>query len=376
MERWTRGVIRYRWVVVAAWLLVLLAGGFASARLAALLSNTFTMPGTDSEAARTILKEHYGDRSDGAFTVVFQVPDSRDPKLRLRLQRQLAQAARAVPTGRARPLVPGGDRILYGDIVSTLDLATAKGYTDDVLKRLPHGDGVRSYVTGQAAIQHDLDPIFNKDLRKGEFAIAIPIALLVLLVVFGLSWSVTIPLLFAACTIEATLGLVFAIAHHVTMATYVTNLVQLIGLGIAIDYSLLIVYRHREELERGGSVDDAAVRTMRTAGRAVIFSGLAVAIGLALLLAMPLPFIRSIGIGGFLIPLVSIAADAALQPALLSLYGRRGVKRAHVADFMRDRLYVPLPRIAGTTYPQRGWCARLASSIMRRPAVYLAIGAS
>src|SRR4029079_7476624 len=105
---------------------------------------------------------------------------------------RLARAARAVPSGRARPLVPGGDRILYGDIVSTLDLATAKGYTDDILQRLPHAAGVRSYVTGQAPIQHDLDPIFNEDLRKGEFAIAIPIALLVLLVGFGLSWCVPI----------------------------------------------------------------------------------------------------------------------------------------------------------------------------------------
>ena len=160
MERWTRMVIRYRWVAVAAWLLVLLGGGFASTRLAALLSNTFTMPGTDSERARTILKERYGDRSDGAFTVVFEVPDSHDPKLRLRLQRQLEGAARVVPSGHARPLVPGGDRILYGDIVSTLDLATAKGYTDDVLQRLGHGAVVGWYVNCKAGMHHYLDPIF------------------------------------------------------------------------------------------------------------------------------------------------------------------------------------------------------------------------
>jgi RND superfamily putative drug exporter len=362
MERWTRWVIRHRWVVVAAWLVVLVAGGWSSTRLAALLSNTFTMPGTDSERARTILKERYGDRSDGAFTVVFQVPDSRDPKLRLRLQRRLAQAAEAVPSGHARPLVPGGGHILYGDIVSTLDLATAKGYTDDVLRRLPRGEGVRSYVTGQAAIQHDLDPIFNEDLQKGEFRIAIPIALLVLLAVFGLSWAVTIPLLFAACTIEATLGLVFAIAHHVTMATYVTNLVQLIGLGIAIDYSLLIVYRFREELERGGLQDDAVVRTMLTAGRAVVFSGATVAIGLALLLFMPSPFMRSMGIGGFLIPLVSILGAVTLQPALLSLYGRRGTKRVRVWRL-------------GDEAERRGFWERLAAAIMRRPLAFLAAGA-
>jgi hypothetical protein len=127
LEHWTRGVIRFRWVVVAAWLVVLVGGGWSSTKLAALLSNTFTMPGTDSERARTILERHYGDRSDGAFTVVFQVPDSRDPRLRVRLQRRLARAAAVVPSGHARPLLPGGDHVLYGDIVSRLDIAAAKG---------------------------------------------------------------------------------------------------------------------------------------------------------------------------------------------------------------------------------------------------------
>jgi uncharacterized membrane protein YdfJ with MMPL/SSD domain len=362
MERWTRLMLRYRWLVVAVWLVVLVGGGWSSSRLSALLSNTFTMPGTDSERARTILKEHYGDRSDGAFTIVFTVRDSADPQQRALLQRRMAAAARLVPSGRAQPLVPGGPHVLYADITSTLDLAKAKGYTDDILRQLPQGGGVRSYVTGQAAIQHDLDPIFDEDLRKGEFQIAIPIALLVLLLVFGLSWSVTIPLLFAACTIEGTLGLVYLFAHHVTMATYVTNLVQLIGLGIAIDYSLLIVYRFREEMAGGGSKDDAVVRTMATAGRAVVFSGATVAIGLALLLFMPSPFMRSMGIGGFLIPLVSIAAAVTLQPALLSLYGRRGTKRVRVWRF-------------GEEGPKRGFWERLSAAIMRRPLAFLAAGA-
>src|SRR5215218_5974208 len=365
MERWTRWMLRYRWVVVAAWLVVLVGGGWSSSRLSALLSNTFTMPGTDSERARTILKDHYGDRSDGAFTIVFRVRDSADPRQRALLQRRMAAAATLVPTGRAQPLLVGGPHVLYGDISSTLDLAKAKAYTDDILAKLPQGGGVRSYVTGQAAIQHDLDPIFDEDLQKGEFQIAIPIALAVLLLVFGLSWAVTIPLLFAGCTISGTLGLVYLIAHQLTMATYVTNLVQLIGLGIAIDYSLLVVYRFREELEKGGAVEDAVLRTMATAGRAVVFSGATVAIGLALLLFMPSPFMRSMGIGGFLIPLVSIIAAATLQPALLAIYGRRGTHRVAVAAALH-RLGLP---IRGSETPDdvehRFW-ARLARSIMRR----------
>ena len=114
-------------------------------------------------------------------------------------------------------------------------------------------------MTGAASIQRELDPIFNEDLKKGE-SIAIPIALLVLLLVFGLSASVTIPFIFAACTITGTLGIVYWIAHLAETPTYVTNLVQLIGLGIAVDYSLLIVYRFREELaaDRGQGRGDRA----------------------------------------------------------------------------------------------------------------------
>jgi uncharacterized membrane protein YdfJ with MMPL/SSD domain len=362
VEGWTRLVLRLRWPIVAVWLVLLLAGGFAFTRLNALLSNEFSVPGTDSERARTILERHFGDRSDGAFTVVFRLRDGVSRGAYVRLQRDLDRAARVVPGSTARRLVPAGPHVVYGDIVSTLPLAKAKGYTDDLYRVLPHG-GVQSYVTGQAAIQHDLDPIFSQDLRKGEM-IALPIAVLVLLAVFGLSVAVTMPFIFAGCTVMATLGGVYLYAHFLTTATYVTNLVFLIGLGIAIDYSLLVIYRYREELRRGGSVEDAIVRTMQTAGRAVVFSGATVAIGLALLLFMPLPFIRSIGVGGFLIPLASIAAAVTLQPVLLSLYGRRGVAR------------IPLLPRRFRAEEDTGFWHALAGWIMRRPVAFLAGGAA
>ncbi len=192
-----------------------------------------------------------------------------------------------------------------------------------MLRALGRPPGVEHvYVTGAAAIQHDLDPVFNADLRHGELMIALPVALLVLLAVFGFSFAVTIPLLFAACTITGTLGIVYGVAHLAVTPTYATNLVELIGLGIAVDYSLLVVYRFREELAAGTRASTRrSSRTMQTAGRAVIFSGVAVALGLALLVAMPLPFIRMLGVAGFLIPIVSILGAATLQPVLLSYYG-------------------------------------------------------
>src|SRR5581483_3325119 len=228
--------------------------------------------------------------------------------------------------------------VVYGDIVSTLTIAKAKGYTDDLLRALGRPAGVeRTYLTGAGPIQHDLDPIFNQDLKRGELAIAVPIALLVLIAVFGLSAAVTIPLLFAGCTIMGTLGLMYGVAHLATTPTYTTNLIQLIGLGLAVDYSLLIVYRFREELSGGLERDEAVVRTMQTAGRAVVFSGASVALGLLLLAAVT------------------------LQPVLLSYYGRRGTARRRI-----------LP--GEPVDPERGYWARLARSIMRRPLVYLGCG--
>ena len=365
-------MIRFRWPVLGLWLAVLVVGFGASTQLSKLLSNTFTVPGTDSEIVRTTLEQHFGDRSDGAFTVVFQVRDAAAPGLKAELSARVTQAAHVIPTAQAAELRVASKTVLYQDVTSTLELAEAKGYTYALRDAIGTPDGVRVYVTGAAAIQRDLDPIFTNDLKQGE-SIALPIALAVLIAVFGLSWAVGIPFLFAAATIFGTLGLVYLFAHETTIATYSTNLVQLIGLGIAVDYSLLIVYRFREELERGLDKTEAVVRTMETAGRSVVFSGATVAIGLAMLLFIPVPFIRSIGLAGFLLPLLSIVAALTLQPALLHVFGPRGVRKHHVAPRLR-RLGIPLPQLPATTDIDKGFWARLARSIMKRPALWLAAG--
>jgi RND superfamily putative drug exporter len=141
------------------------------------------------------------------------------------------------------------------------------------------------------------------------------------------------------------------------LTTYLTNLVSLIGLGIAIDYSLLMVYRFREELRQGSATDDAILTTMNTAGRAVVFSGTAVAIGLALLLFMPLPFMRGFGVGGLIIPTVSVIAALTFLPVVLSLAGRRLERVRMLPKRMMDR----------RADHEHGFWAKLAHWIMRRP---------
>jgi RND superfamily putative drug exporter len=347
-ERWTRSVLRHRLAVLLCWGAVLVGGVLAFRELPSLLTNSFTVPGTDSDRAATLLGNGFNERPEGTFIVVFRVRHPSDRGLQRRLHGRLVAAARDVPTGQARELQRGGG-ILYGEIATRLGLKAAKRYTDALRSSLREGAGPRGLVTGQPAIQHDLDPVLASDLRRAE-AVAVPAAVIVLLLVFGLSLAVAIPFLFAACAVGGALAAVYATAHLLPTTTYVTNLVTLIGFGLAIDYSLLIVHRFREELRKGAAEDEAVVRTMATAGRTVVFSGTSVAIGLGLLLLVPIPFIRSMGAGGLVVPLSSIAAALTLQPVLLSLLGARGLAS---------------PRTPGAS-SRIGFWERLARSIVHR----------
>src|SRR5207247_3221943 len=136
------------------------------------------------------------------------------------LQHAVDRAARAVPNGKPTKLNTAGTNVVFGDVVSTLNVAQAKKYTEPLLRALGTPRGVvHTYVTGAGPIQHDLDPIFSQDLKKGE-GIAIPIALAILFAVFGLSFAVTIPFIFAACTITGSLGVLYGIAHLASPPTY------------------------------------------------------------------------------------------------------------------------------------------------------------
>jgi len=335
------------------WAVVAIAGGIAAARLPALLSTSFTVPGSDSARANRLLAAGFGERPEGTFVVVFEAPH-RSARLRATLERRLAEAARVVPTGRAREL-RSGSGVLYGEIATSLDLATAKSYTNKLRRTLAAQGTPRAWLTGQPAIQHDVDPVLREDLRRAE-VVAVPIALLILAAVLGLSLAVLVPLVFAACTITGTLALVWLVAQWSSVTTYVPALVELIGLGLAIDYSLLVVHRFREEQANDGSKEEAVVRTMTSAGRAIVVSGAAVAIGLALLLFVPVPLIRSMGMGGFLVPVVSVVAVLTLQPVLLSLLAGRG--GARTGDL------------------EGSWWRRVAGSVLRRPWLWLVSGTS
>ena len=356
MERWTRFVLRHRFIVLGLWVVTFVVAGAGSAKLAGLLTNRFTLPGTDSERAEQILQDRFGQRSTGSFTLVIESDGATSTTLLPQARAAAARAAAELPTGRLVSVLPLTDAVIAAQIVSELEPADAKGSTEAMREAAGSIPGARMYLTGQAATEHDLDPVFAADLKKGELYLAIPIALVILIFTFG-TLSFLVPFLFSLVTIPTTLGIIWIVANFMELTTYLTNLVSLIGLGIAIDYSLLMVYRFREEIRNGQERDEAIVTMMNTAGRAVVFSGTAVAIGLALLLFMPLPFMRGFGVGGLIIPTVSVIAALTFLPVVLSLVGRRLERVRLLPKKMMDR----------RADHEHGFWAKLAHWIMRRP---------
>jgi putative drug exporter of the RND superfamily len=362
VEAWTRRIVRHRKKVIAAWLVLFVVGGYGAANVGKLLSNRFSVPGSDAERGLNLLEDRFNERGDGAFTLVFRTdrPVANSPAFRRRAATAAADAASAVGGAKPGPVLPASRTVAYVQINSPLDNADAADKTDAIRAATPQIAGATTYLSGYPAINHDTQKIYNDDLARGE-SIAIPIALLVLAFMFGTLVAIGVPFVFAAVTIPSTLGAVWIFAHFMDMAIYVTNIVTLIGFAIAIDYSMLVVFRFREELERHESAEEALITTMRTAGRATLFSGATVAIGLALLLFMPLPFMRSMGIGGLLVPLFSIAASATFLPALLAILGRK-INRFRV---------IPRRILLARAQGRPGFWTRLSRSIMRRPVLYL-----
>jgi uncharacterized membrane protein YdfJ with MMPL/SSD domain len=366
VTRWTRVIVAHRKKVLVAWLAVFVLGAWASSSLGDLLSNQFSVPGSEAQRGHDLLEERFGEQGEGGFTLVFEATGAAAPsRTWARAAEEAAtRAARAVPGAKAGPLRPAARDVAYVQITTPLENEDAANKTEAMREAIGRVPGARTYLSGYPAINHDTNPIYSQDVTRGE-RIAIPIAVFVMAFMFGTLAGIAVPLVFALVTIPTTLGFVWIFAHFMDMAVYVTNIVTLIGVAIAIDYSMLVVFRYREELERHEDPRAALEQTMATAGRATLFSGMTVAVGLALLVLMPVPFMRSMGVGGLILPLVAMLASATFLPALLAMMGRR-VNRLRV---------VPRRLLEGRAKERPGAWSVLARSIMRRPVLYLVVAA-
>ncbi|MFJ4894950.1 MMPL family transporter [Streptomyces sp. NPDC088788] len=356
-------VLRHRRLVLAAWLVLAVIGGYAAPKATAALSYDFGLPGKPGYETNNELVERFGSGGDNA-PVLLVVGDGH----------------RRVPPEAASSLTDAVDRAVPGARVASFadqpSLLSGDGRTGIVLVYPRPVPGPDAYAAALPALEKVADQATVPTSVTGQDALASEEggggagvlaetlfgglgALVVLLLVFGSALAL-MPLIIAGASILTTFLIVWALTGLTDVSFIVQYLLALIGLGVAIDYALLIVTRWREERGNGADPDEAVRRSMTTAGRSVLFSGVTVAVSLAALIALPVPFLRSVGFTGLLIPLVSVIAALTLLPALLRIAGKR-------LEWPRRRSSSPdskLWRGVGTVVVRHRWLAGIGAAIV------------
>jgi putative drug exporter of the RND superfamily len=363
-ERLGRFAARRRWAIVLAWALLLAAAlPLALQAGGALRSGGFIRPDLESARAKALLETEIGV-PQAALVVVFHSDALRagDPAF----ETAAASAVADVPNARyVRSLVSHvlSERQVSADGHTAYDVIFIDLPADDSPDALP---GIRAAlhpapplevgVAGGPAFYGDVQQVSESDLRRSE-AISLPLAGLALLIVFGSVVASALPLAIGGAAVLVALAAIFLVASATPMSIFVLNLATLLGLGLGVDYSLLMTSRFREELAARGwraeAVEDAVGATVATAGRAVFFSGLTVLLGLLGLVLFEFMILRSVGIAGAIVVGLGVLAALTLLPALLAIAGTR-------LDSLRVR------RVQAAASENGPW-ARLARRVMARP---------
>jgi RND superfamily putative drug exporter len=360
-----RLVLRRRRAIVFVWIALTLLGAYAANAVSSRWLEQFSIPGYSAYEANQRTLKTFGTGENAPLVAVFTSPG--DVTKATGIRDAIAAAAKKNPGSRVSSyfstgsnayvsrdrhttfaeLYPPGNQGFNGNV-------NIKGARKALDQATPAG--VKVYLTGRDPLQQESSGGSNGPSILVEAMIGGLGALVILLFVFGTLPAVLMPIGIAIASILNTFTLIWLLTYITPVSLIVQFLVALVGLGVAIDYSLLMIFRFREELANGEDVDTALVETMRHAGRSVIVSGSTVAIGLLSMVILPIPVIRSIGIGGMLIPAVSVLTSITLLPALLAMLGPK-----------INRLRVMPKRIVERQDPMHGFWHRWASIVTRRP---------
>lgn len=362
-ERLGRFVVRRRIVVLIATGIFFAAAGVIGGGVAERLSNGgFRDPDSEAERAETVLEEHFGLSTPNLVLLVSaETGTVDDPELEragLALTKEL-DAAEGVgqvfsywATGIPALKSEDGDHALIVALIEG-DEDVVRDRVEEITPAFTRAEaGYTVAVGGFAEIFRQVSETIEADLVKAE-SIAFPITLLLLIFVFGSIIAAGLPLLIGGISIVGSFLILSVIAELTQVSIFALNLVTAMGLGLAIDYSLFIVSRFREEMRGGLSPHDAVIKTVMTAGRTVAFSGVTVALSLVALVMFPLAFLRSFAYAGVAVVMLAALASTVFLPALLAVLGPRVDK----LSWRRK----PAPA------PEAGFWHRIATTVMRRP---------
>lgn len=377
-----RASARRPWTVLALWLVVLLlAGLLAATALDSALTNEASFTNSpESQRAEELLEERLRGPQPVNEIVIVRSPDRTvdDPAFRQFVeglfQRLTALGPQVIATA-SNFYLTGDSTLVSADRHSTIvplvmagsieDAERNIGQVREIVREANGQDGFSVLITGSASISEDFSKVAERDLRTAE-AFGIPVALLVLVLVFGAIAAAFLPLVIAGISIAIAIGTAALVGQLFELTFFVTNMITMIGLAVGIDYSLFIVSRYREERRRGLPREAAIAMAGATASRAVFISGLTVVLAMAGLLIVPTTIFRSLALGAILVVLVTVAAALTLLPAALGLLGDR-----------IDALRIPFIQRRYLSQEERsgGMWDRIARAVMRRPVLSLLVSA-
>jgi RND superfamily putative drug exporter len=371
LERLARFVIHHRLLIVGGWLVLTVIGAFSANEINKRWLDQFSIPGYSAYEANQRTLKVFGNGAQPPHVALFTVEgDVREDRA---IPAALARFHRQFPNFRigsyystkSSAYVSKDGHSTFATIYPPGQAGfSSESHTGDVRDaiRAALPANVDFHLTGRDALfdsqgSSEGPSVFTEALIGGAGA------LIILLFVFGTVPAILMPIMIAIAAILNTFTLAWLLTYVTDVSRIVQFLIALVGLGVAIDYALLMIFRFREELRHGQDVETATIETMKHAGRSVIVSGSTVAIGLLSMVIIPIPVIRSIGIGGLLIPAVSVLVTITLMPAMFSLLGHR-INRGRVMP----------KRIVEGSDLEAGFWWRWAHLVLRRPVAIGSIG--
>ncbi|MFC5451990.1 MMPL family transporter [Paenibacillus aestuarii] len=362
---WGYAMYRFRWLVLAAGIVLLLSFAFFAQRTPGLLKdNGFTPKGSEADLGDTGLRNDLGL----PLTVIQLVYSGKGLDLTEERQKQaildeLADLGKLPYVENisfvSSPRNEGHRDVQAVSVALSLDTDPALEKYPELKSRVRAPAGMNVYVTGGPAIMYDMQTASKRDIAKSE-AIGLPIALAVLLFVFGTLVAAVLPMIVGLMSVTLTLGITYFIAQHHSLSNFLPNMVTMLGLAVGTDYALFLVSRFREELGRRPNIAEAVAMTSQTAGKSIFFSGIAVLIGLLGMLFVDLTFFRSLSLGGVIVVSISVIVANTVLLALFAILGQR-----------IDALQV-VPRRFRKQNSGRLW-ERIAYAVMRQPLMLVII---
>src|SRR3954447_10788673 len=384
MDRLDGFTRRHGRLVAVAWLVLLIAAvPFAARQTENLTSGGFEVPGSGSAAVERGLSAFDGAQRSQLAVVLAKRPgsDARSTQAALDRVRNAteqvghvsltADAARAAAAQASKAPIVVLPLHVSGTQNDAADAASDLRRELDIGTHAASVGNVELHLVGQQALWAGMQDLSKHDLEQAERA-GFPIVLLILLAVFGSLAAASLPLALGFVSVAITGAAIFFLSQATEMSVFVTNVASMIGIGVAVDYSLFILARYREEIAAGSSREEARRTAMRTSGIAVAFSGVPLMTPLAALFLIAAATIRSMAMGAIVVVAVSVLAATTLLPVLMSMFGRRAYARGRVA-IMSGLVFRGLRnmrRRRGSTHPSRErdpFWQRWAAGVMRHP---------